>query len=266
MQDQTPIQSPAPEGEGGGVFPHLIELRERLMLCVGLLAVMTGVCYHYHEVIFSVLIAPLSTAMGAHGTQRLIYTSLTEAFTTSLKISFLTALYLTLPVILNQIWRFVAPGLYGKERRAFMPFLVATPLLFTLGACMVYFLVMPMAWQFFLGFQTSAGETVLPIQLEPRIGDYLDLIILLIFAFGLCFQLPVFLMLLARVGLVSAQSLVAKRKYMIVLAFVIGAVLTPPDVLSQTLLALPLYGLYELSIFLIRRTERSSRTEEPEAA
>jgi sec-independent protein translocase protein TatC len=203
-----------------------------------------------------VLIAPLADVMGQQGTQRLIYTSLTEAFTTSIKISFLTALYLTLPIILNQIWRFVAPGLYDKERAAFLPFLLATPVLFTVGACMVYFFVMPMAWGFFLGFQTSAGETVLPIQLEARIGDYLDLIITLIFAFGMCFQLPVLLMLLARAGIITKQTLIDKRKYAFVAAFVIGAVLTPPDVLSQIMLALPLYFLYELSIFCISHTQK----------
>lgn len=238
------------------VLAHIIELRSRLILCMAVLAVMTGVCYWYHELIFSVLIAPLADSMGHAGTQRLIYTSLTEAFTTTLKLSFLTALFLTLPIIIIQIWMFVAPGLYKRERAAFLPFLIATPVLFVVGAVLVYFFVMPAAWQFFLGFQTSAGQTVLPIQLEARIGDYLDLIIMLIFAFGLCFQLPVLLMLLARAGFVSATTLAAKRKYMLIGAFVVGAVLTPPDVISQTSLALPLYGLYEFSIFLIRQAEK----------
>jgi sec-independent protein translocase protein TatC len=257
--NQTTDQNETPSLTEGKteVLAHIIELRSRLVLCIAVLAVITCVCYHYRDLILSVLIAPLASSMGHMGTQRLIYTSLTEAFTTSLKISFLTALFITLPVILSQIWMFVAPGLYKTERKAFLPFLVATPLLFIAGACLVYFFVMPKAWAFFLGFQTSAGQTVLPIQLEARIADYLDLIVTLIFAFGLCFQLPVLLMLLARAGIISAEALKAKRKYMLVLAFVVGAVLTPPDVLSQIMLATPLYFLYELSIFLISHTQKA---------
>ncbi len=243
------------------VMTHIIELRERLVLCVLTLAVMTGVCYYYHDLIFSVLIAPLAHTMGQAGTQRLIYTSLTEAFTTTLKISFLTALFLTLPIIITQIWQFIAPGLYVKERRALLPFLVATPLLFLVGALMVYFIIMPAAWHFFLGFQTSAGQTILPIQLEARIADYLDLITKLIFAFGLCFQLPVLLVLLARVGIVTRHMLIEKRKYVLVGVFAAAAVLTPPDVMSQIMLAVPLYGLYELSIILIGLIERDKAAD-----
>jgi len=239
------------------VLGHIIELRERLMLCIVVLGVMTGICYYYHDLIFSVLIAPLATSMGHMGTQRLIYTSLTEAFTTTLKISFLTALFLTLPIILIQVWQFIAPGLYKNERKGFLPFLFATPALFLAGTLLVYFFIMPAAWKFFLGFQTSAGETVLPIQLEARIADYLDLIITLIFAFGICFQLPVVLMLLARAGIIGAETLMTKRKYVLVGIFAVAAVVTPPDILSQIMLAVPLYGLFELSIFLIKMTEKN---------
>ncbi|NBX67071.1 MAG: twin-arginine translocase subunit TatC [Proteobacteria bacterium] len=257
MTDQPlnpPQQAPLTEDKTE-VLGHIVELRERLIACILALAAVTGVCYYYHDIIFSWLIAPLAETMGHSGTQRLIYTSLTEAFTTTLKLSFLSALFITMPVILSQIWMFLAPGLYKTERKAFLPFFIATPVLFVLGGALVYFYVMPLAWQFFLGFQTTATETVLPIQLEARIADYLNLIVSLVFAFGLCFQLPVLLMLLARAGIIGSETLISKRKYMLIVAFVVGAALTPPDVLSQTLLAVPLYLLYELSIFLIRRIE-----------
>lgn len=234
----------------------MIELRRRLIASFLALAAMTCVCYVFRDDILAVLIAPLAKSMGDGSTHRLIYTSLTEAFFTALKISFLTALFVTLPFILMQIWKFVAPGLYQREQGALLPFLIATPVLFVLGGLLVYFFVMPMAWKFFLGFQTSGAQTVLPIQLEARIADYLNLIITLIFAFGLCFQLPVLLMLLARVGFVSAADLTSRRKYAIVIAFVVAAIMTPPDVISQTMLAVPIILLYELSIFLIRRMEK----------
>ncbi|MBU6235275.1 MAG: twin-arginine translocase subunit TatC [Alphaproteobacteria bacterium] len=261
MTDQPQSQTQPLTEDKTEVLGHIIELRQRLIGCVAALAAVTGVCYHYNDLILSWLIAPLAQSMGQEGTQRLIYTSLTEAFVTSLKLSFLSALFITLPVIISQIWMFIAPGLYKTERKAFLPFLIATPLLFAAGALLVYFYIMPMAWHFFLSFQTTAGQTILPIQLEARIGDYLNLIIMLIFAFGLCFQLPVLLMLLARAGIIDADSLARKRKYMLILAFVIGAVLTPPDILSQTLLAVPLYVLYEISIFLIRRFEKAKERE-----
>lgn len=240
----------------GTTMDHVIELRSRLITCFLVLIAMTGVCYLFVDHILSFLIQPLADTMGENSTQRLIYTNLTEAFFTAIKISFLTALFLTLPVILNQIWKFVAPGLYAKEQRALLPFFVATPVLFLLGACLVYFFIMPLAWSFFLGFQTSGAETVLPIQLEAKIGDYLALIISLIFAFGLCFQLPVLLMLLARAGFVTADDLAGKRKYAIVCAFLVAAPLTPPDIISQTLLAIPLVVLFEISILLIRHVSK----------
>lgn len=257
MNQSELTQQPLTEDKTN-VVNHLLELRKRLMLCFGALALMTMICYFFRDHILSVLIQPLNDAMAmdTESTHRLIYTSMTEAFFTALKISFLTALFLTLPVILIQVWKFVAPGLYKREQGAFLPFLVATPVLFILGGLLVYFLIMPMAWQFFLGFQTSGEETALPIQLEARIGDYLSLIISLIFAFGLCFQLPVLLLLLARAGFVKADFLAERRKYAIVIAFVIGAVMTPPDVISQTMLALPIILLYEISIILIRRMEK----------
>lgn len=238
---------------------HLLELRRRLMWSFGALSLGTLFCYFFSEHIFAFLIKPLASAMGHESTHRLIYTGLTEAFFTTLKLSFFGGLFLTFPVILAQIWIFVAPGLYAREKRAFMPFLAATPVLFLLGGALVYYFVMPMAWKFFLGFQTSPEETGLPIQLEARIGDYLNLIITFIFAFGLCFQLPVVLSLMARAGIITADWLAQRRKFAIVVAFIVGGALTPPDVISQVSLAIPIMLLYEISILMIRYAERAHK-------
>lgn len=238
---------------------HLLELRRRLIWSFGALSIGALICYFFSEHIFSFLIRPLATAMGEESTHRLIYTGLTEAFFTTLKLSFFGGLFLTFPIILAQIWIFVAPGLYAREKRAFLPFLAATPVLFVLGGALVYYFVMPLAWKFFLGFQTSPEETGLPIQLEARIGDYLNLIISFIFAFGLCFQLPVVLSLMARAGMITADWLAQRRKFAIVIAFIVGGALTPPDVISQVSLAVPVVGLYEISILMIRYAERAHK-------
>lgn len=241
-----------PEHGSASLMGHLLELRKRLMWVILTMVVGTALCFGFVEPIYGFLVNPLAEAMGGSGSQRLIYTGLTEAFFTYMKVAFFAGIFLTFPVLLTQLWLFIAPGLYKKEKRAFLPFLMATPILFFLGGACVYYVVLPMAWPFFLSFQTSGADTVLPIQLEARVSEYLDLIMTLIFAFGLCFQLPVLLTLLGRVGIITADWLARMRKYAVVVVFVLAAFLTPPDVISQVMLALPILALYEISILLIR--------------
>ena len=248
------------------IMEHLIELRNRLTWSVLALFVTFGICYYFVEDIYGFLVRPLAQAMGPGSDRRMIYTALTEVFFTYVKVSFFAACFISTPVVLGQIWAFVAPGLYKNERKAFYPFLFATPVLFFLGGAMVYYFIMPLAWKFFLSFESTGSQTGLAIQLEAKVGEYLSLVMKLIFAFGLSFQLPVLLTLMARAGLVTSEGLAKKRKYAVVITFVVAAVMTPPDLISQIGLAVPIMLLYEISIIMARISERkrAAKMEEDE--
>ncbi|HKR18141.1 twin-arginine translocase subunit TatC [Rhizorhapis sp.] len=235
------------------LLEHLLELRRRLMWCIGALIVSFGVCFYFSEQIFGFLVRPLSEAFGqGHG--RLVYTKLYEAFFVQVKVALFAAFFVSFPIIANQLWAFVAPGLYAKEKKAFLPFLVATPVLFTMGAALAYYVVMPTAFHFFLSFEGQSGG--LDVEALPSTDSYLSLVMQFILAFGISFLMPVLLMLLNRAGIVTRQQLLGVRRYMIVLAFVAAAVLTPPDVVSQLMLAIPLILLYEITLVTIWFTDR----------
>ena len=236
---------------------HLTELRSRLVRSIIYLFLFFIVCYYFAENIYGFLVEPYAEAVKSDGSnRRMIFTALHETFITYLKVAFFAAMFISSPIILSQIWKFIAPGLYKNEKKALLPYLIATPTLFLLGGMLVYYLIMPLAIKFFLSFETSAHLNNLPIQLEAKVNEYLSLIMRLIFAFGISFQLPVLLSLLARVGFVDSKYLKERRKYVIVIIFAVAALLTPPDPITQIGLGIPLLILYELSILSVSVIEK----------
>jgi sec-independent protein translocase protein TatC len=245
------------------LLDHLIELRGRLLRCVLALAVAFAVCLYFAKPIFALLVQPLADAF-PKGEGRLVYTKLYEAFFVEIKVALFAAFLISFPIIANQLWAFVAPGLYAREKKAFLPFLLATPVLFTAGASLAYFVVMPTAFTWFLGFEgTTAGLTQ---EALPAMGDYLDLVMHFILAFGISFLLPVLLLLLNRAGIVTREQLSGARRYVVVGIFIIAAIATPPDVVSQLILAVPLMILFEGSLLLMRPAHKIAAEKAAEEA
>ena len=239
---------------------HLVELRSRLVKSIFYLFIFFIICYFFSENIYRFLVEPYANAVKDDDlNRRLIFTALHETFITYLKVAFFTSIFVTSPIIITQIWKFIAPGLYKNEKKALLPYLVATPTLFLLGGMLVYYLVMPLAIKFFLSFETTNEVVGLPIQLEAKVNEYLSLIMRLIFAFGISFQLPVLLSLLARVGFIDSEYLKKRRKYVVIIIFIVAAILTPPDPITQIGLGIPLLILYELSILSVKIIEKKNK-------
>tara|TARA_B100000941_G_scaffold150475_1_gene106619 strand:+ start:224 stop:991 length:768 start_codon:yes stop_codon:yes gene_type:complete len=253
--------------ESNSFTSHLVELRSRLLNSLIFIFIIFIISYIFAEQIYNFLVDPYANAVkDSQGSRRLIFTALHETFITYIKVAFFAAIFLGSPVLLIQIYKFIAPGLYKNEKKAILPYLIFTPVLFLFGGLLVYYLVMPLAIKFFLSFETIGTKTTLPIQLEAKVNEYLSLIMRLIFAFGISFQLPILLNLLARIGVVNSQYLKTRRRYVIVIIFALAAILTPPDPITQVGLAIPLLLLYELSILTVKFTEKKSESENLEDA
>jgi len=246
---------------------HFTELRSRLIKSIVFILIIFIISYTFAEHIYNFLVEPYAEAVKNDNlNRRLIFTALHETFITYLKVAFFSAFFLGSPILLIQIYKFIAPGLYKNEKKAILPYLISTPILFLLGGILVYYLVMPLAIKFFLSFETVGSNTTLPIQLEAKVNEYLSLIMRLIFAFGISFQLPILLNLLARIGVVNSDYLKKTRRYVIVIIFSVAAILTPPDPITQIGLAIPLLLLYELSIITVKFTEKKNKEKETKNA
>jgi len=242
---------------------HFSELRSRLIKSILFILVIFIISYTFADHIYNFLVDPYANAVkNDEISRRLIFTALHETFITYLKVAFFASIFLGSPILLIQIYKFIAPGLYKNEKKTILPYLISTPILFLLGGLLVYYLVMPLAIKFFLSFETTGSSTTLPIQLEAKVNEYLSLIMRLIFAFGISFQLPILLNLLARIGVVNSSYLKNRRRYVIVIIFTVAAILTPPDPITQIGLAIPLLLLYELSIITVKFTEKKNKDKE----
>ncbi len=245
------------------ISEHLLELRSRIIKSLIFFVLAFIISYINADKIYDFLLQPYVKALGSDGlaNKRLIFTALQETFVTYLKLSFFSALFFSFPIFLIQIWKFIAPGLYSNEKKAILPFMIATPVLFLLGAFLAYQFIMPLAIKFFLSFESLTSQTSMPIQLEAKVSEYLSLIMIFMIAFGLSFELPVLLILLATVGFVDSKYLSERRRYIIVIIFIVAAIITPPDPISQIGLAIPLMLLYEISILIIKYLEKKNKND-----